>query len=117
VRGYVSAVVRRAGAEAQSAASVQEAIRAVQQHLPDVVLCDIAMPQEDGYAFLAWMRSVPWPRHVPVVALTAFGRPEDRQRMLDAGFDDYVRKPVEPTELAAVIKTQAERKMKTQPNS
>ena len=106
VRGYVAAVVRRAGAEAEVAESVQDAIRAVQQHLPDVILCDIAMPQEDGYAFLKWMRSVPWPRHVPVIALTAFGRPEDRERMLEQGFDEYLRKPVDPLELTSTIAKQ-----------
>ncbi|HEV7765117.1 MAG TPA: ATP-binding protein, partial [Thermoanaerobaculia bacterium] len=102
-RDYLEAVLRRAGASVRTAVSVQDAVRAVETELPDVILCDIAMPHEDGYAFIAWMRSVRWPRRVPVLAITAFGRPDDELRVRQAGFDGYVRKPVEPEVLAEAV--------------
>jgi CheY-like chemotaxis protein len=69
-----------------------------------VVVCDIAMPVEDGYAFLRQLRGLREPvRSTPILALTAFGRPEDRLRALDAGFDAYLKKPVDPSELAECV--------------
>ena len=103
VREFFEVVLRRSGARVRGAGSVQEAIRAVREELPDTILCDIAMPDEDGYAFVAWLRGDERARATPVVAVTAFGRPEDRQRILEAGFDGYLRKPVEPGELTRVV--------------
>jgi PAS domain S-box-containing protein len=103
IRDYLMAVLRRSGAEARAVSSVQEAIRAVQHELPDVVLCDIAMPHEDGFVFLDWIRSIPARRRVAVLAVTALGRSEDEQRMIGAGFDGYVRKPVEPATLTRAV--------------
>jgi len=66
---------------------------------------DIGMPGEDGYTMIRRVRE--WERergaHIPAVALTAYGRVEDRVRALNAGFQMHVAKPVEPAELAAVI--------------
>jgi signal transduction histidine kinase/DNA-binding response OmpR family regulator len=103
VRDYLKVVLKRAGAHVREAESVQEAMRAVQAELPDVVLCDIAMPHEDGYVFIQWMCSVKWPRAIPVLAITAFGRPEDEARVIEAGFSGYIRKPVEPEALARAV--------------
>jgi DNA-binding response OmpR family regulator len=68
---------------------------------------DIGMPSEDGYSLIRRVRE--WERargsHIPAVALTAYGRVEDRVRVFNAGFQMYVAKPVEPAELAAVIRS------------
>jgi CheY-like chemotaxis protein len=103
VRDYICAVLRRSGADVQGSDSVQDGIRAVEAQLPDVILCDIAMPYEDGFAFIDWLRSVRWPRRVPVLAITAFGRADDELRVRQAGFDGYLRKPVEPETLAEAV--------------
>jgi signal transduction histidine kinase len=103
VREFLAAVLRRAGADVRSAESVQQAVQAVEERLPDVILCDIAMPHEDGFAFIAWLRSMRWPRRVPVLAITAFGRPDDELRVREAGFDGYIRKPVEPDALTEAV--------------
>jgi signal transduction histidine kinase/DNA-binding response OmpR family regulator len=103
VRDFLCAVLLRSGADVRGADSVQKAVRAVEEKLPDVILCDIAMPHEDGFAFIAWMRSVRWPRRVPVLAITAFGRPDDELRVRQAGFDGYIRKPVEPEALTEAV--------------
>jgi PAS domain S-box-containing protein len=74
---------------------------------PDALILDIAMPDEDGYAVLKKVRELEAERgvanRIPAVALTAFGRSEDRLRALQAGFQMHVTKPVEPVELAIVI--------------
>ena len=75
---------------------------------PDVLILDIAMPDEDGYSVLKKIRALERQngsngKPIPAIALTAFGRSEDRLRALRAGFHLHVTKPVEPAELAVVI--------------
>jgi PAS domain S-box-containing protein len=75
---------------------------------PDVLILDIAMPDEDGYAVLKKVRGLEVERggavdQIPAIALTAYGRSEDRLRALQAGFHMYVSKPVEPAELVVAI--------------
>jgi CheY-like chemotaxis protein len=65
----------------------------------EVVVSDIAMPGEDGYALLARMRAREILGTVPAVALTAYSAPGDRERALSAGFDAHVAKPVRSPEL------------------
>jgi ATP-binding cassette subfamily B protein len=76
---------------------------------PDVLVCDIAMPDEDGYTTLRRVRALEHKRgmapsqRIPAIALTAMARSDDRLRALDAGFKMRVAKPVEPAELVVVI--------------
>ncbi|MEA2336079.1 MAG: hypothetical protein QOE82_86, partial [Thermoanaerobaculia bacterium] len=108
-RDVVTAILRRCGAEVTTASSVRDAIERIAHSTPDVIVCDIAMPQEDGYAFVRELRSNADARiaSLPVIALTAFGRAEDRETALGSGFDDYLKKPVEPADLAnAVLRAQ-----------
>jgi signal transduction histidine kinase/DNA-binding response OmpR family regulator len=100
---FLAAALRRCGARVRLALSVRAGIQAVEQELPDIALCDIAMPREDGFVFIEWMKSRNATRSVPVLAVTAFGRPEDEQRTLSAGFSGYVRKPVDPFDLASQV--------------
>lgn len=94
------------GAQAVGAASVREALEAIAREPPDLIVSDIAMPGEDGFSFVRELRRLEaarGERPVPVAALTAFARPEDRQRALSAGFDAHLAKPVDPTTLHATI--------------
>ena len=103
-RELISAIFRRAGAEVHVADSVREGLNEFAAMTPDVVVCDLAMPGEDGYAFVRAVRaSRTAVKMTPVIALTAFGRPEDRQQALAAGFDAYLKKPVDPEELASTV--------------
>jgi PAS domain S-box-containing protein len=103
-RDIVAAILRRTRAEVHTAASVREALQLFLKIEPDVVVCDIAMPGEDGYVFLREVRRRPDAfRTTPILALTAFGRPEDRLQALNAGFDAYLKKPVDPAELAESV--------------
>ena len=76
-----------------------------EQRRPDVLVCDIEMPGEDGYALVRRVRGLPAEDGgtVPAVAVTAYGRTEDRVRLLGAGYDRHIAKPVEPHDLVAVI--------------
>ena len=84
---------------------------------PDAVILDIAMPDEDGYTVLKNVRALEARQgattyQIPAIALTAFGRSEDRLRALQAGFQMHVAKPVEPAELAVVICSLTNRRVK-----
>ncbi|HVE70340.1 MAG TPA: GAF domain-containing protein [Thermoanaerobaculia bacterium] len=109
-RDIVAAILRRTGAVVETASSVREALYIFRRLEPQVVVCDIAMPDEDGYVFLREVRGRPDAlRSTPVLALTAFGRPDDRLHALDAGFDAYLKKPVDPAELALTVQRLASR--------
>ena len=103
-RDLLTAIFRRAHADIRAAESVREGLGLVHQSPPHVVVCDLAMPIEDGFAFIRALRALAGPlSRTPVVALTAFGRPEDRRHALAAGFDAYLKKPVEPAELVETV--------------
>ena len=92
--------------------SVREALAAFERQRPDVILSDIGMPQEDGFVLVRKIRARPAAAggNTPVVALTAGARPEDRTRALRAGFDIHLAKPVQVSELVAVIENLARRR-------
>ena len=95
------------GAITVSAASVAEAMTLLREMVqpPEVVISDIGMPGEDGFAFIQALRGLPEERgsKVPAIALTAYASNEDRRRILAAGFQTHLAKPVTPPELVAVI--------------
>ncbi|MDY6934803.1 MAG: response regulator [Spirochaetota bacterium] len=76
----------------------------IYENLPDLVLLDIALPQMSGFDIINKIKSSEAARHIPVIALTAFAMSEDRKRILDAGFDDYISKPVEPEVVLRTIR-------------
>ena len=93
------------GAEAQASASVSEAFTSIAEWQPDVLLTDINMPGEDGYALMSRLRSLNGGSgaNIPVIALTAMARPEDSEQALSAGFQLHLAKPVDIQELAEAI--------------
>jgi PAS domain S-box-containing protein len=104
-RELVGRVLMDAGATVELAASAEEGLAAIRRSTPDVLVSDIGMPGEDGYSLLRRVRELPESGGgcVPAVALTAFARADDRRRALLSGFQMHVPKPVEPSELVAVI--------------
>jgi CheY-like chemotaxis protein len=110
-RELVQAALAEFGATVRTVSTAQEALDALADWLPDVLVCDIGMPVEDGYRLIARIRALP-PEHgglVPAVALTAYARSQDRDRALAAGYQEHLAKPVAPRDLALVVKTLAER--------
>jgi signal transduction histidine kinase/CheY-like chemotaxis protein len=104
-RDLIMTVLANAGAEVRVSASAAEALKIVQDWRPDVLISDIEMPGEDGYALIQKVRSLDAEGggKVPAVALTAYGKAEDRRRSMSAGFSMHVPKPVDPTELVAIV--------------
>ena len=91
------------GASVCAATSGREALRIAREKQFDVVLSDISMPGMDGFEFLSKLRKIPGKRHLPAVALTGFGRPEDVQRASSEGFYAHLTKPFDIQTLASLL--------------
>ena len=91
----------RHGADVRTETTAAAAAAAVENWSPEVMLCDVEMPGENGYAFIRRLRRSG--HHMPAAALTAYGRTEDRVRAFAAGFDRHIAKPVEPDTLAVMV--------------
>ena len=104
-RHLLTTILGQYGAQVIAAASAYEALLALQQFHPHILVSDIGMPQEDGYTLIRQVRALPKDQggRIPAVALTAYARAEDRTQALLAGFQLHVPKPVNAGELAAVI--------------
>jgi len=104
-REMLASMLVHCKARVSTASSAEEALERLREELPDVVVSDVGMPGEDGYALIARMRRLPSEEggRTPAVALTAYARAEDRTKALRAGFDTHVTKPVQPTELLLVV--------------
>ncbi|HVK65303.1 MAG TPA: GAF domain-containing protein [Polyangium sp.] len=104
-REILSEILDIAGATVKTAADASEALRILSDFVPDVLVSDLAMPGDDGLSLIRKIRSRTPDRiaTVPAIALTAYTRPEDRVRALNAGFQMHVPKPVDPTELVVTI--------------
>ncbi|MDQ6629574.1 MAG: PAS domain-containing protein [Pseudomonadota bacterium] len=88
------------GCQVIAAASAKEALAWFGEHRPALIVCDIGMPDMDGYEFMRRVRASEGPRRrVAALALTAFARPEDQARAAESGFDCHVAKPVKPRAL------------------
>ncbi len=107
----VQEVLTQMGGEVRGAGTAEEALRVLEQWRPDVLVSDIEMPGQDGYTLIRKIRALAPERGgmTRAVALTAFGRPEDRIRSLMAGFNIHVSKPVDPSELTAIVASLAGR--------
>jgi PAS domain S-box-containing protein len=101
-RAFLAAALAHCGADVRDAATATMALAAINDMLPDVVLADIGLPEKDGFALLSEIRAVDRGRYVPVAAVTAYARAEDRDKVIAAGFDAHLPKPAE---LRNVIET------------
>lgn len=111
-RRFVKGLLADHGVEVRTAALTAEALVAARERVFDLVISDIGLPGEDGFAFIRQLRQLEAEEgraRTPAIALTAYARAEDRRRIMLAGFQNHVAKPVEPSELLAVIANLTER--------
>ena len=107
----MTTALTRRHANVTAVTSAVEAIQAITRRRPDVLVSDIAMPDEDGYGLIEKVRLLDKGTSdiIPAVAITAYAKEEDRKRALSAGFQIYLAKPVELTELISVVARAARR--------
>ena len=110
-RELIGTILERYGADVAVAGSAEEGMIALRKRAPHVIVTDIEMPQEDGYSFIRRIRSLPADEggKLPAVALTAYASAADRMKVLAAGFNMHVAKPVQPAELAMIVSSLAGR--------
>jgi PAS domain S-box-containing protein len=104
-RQLIGGILEASGASVITTASSREAFAALSRSAPDVLIADIGLPEEDGYALIRRIRRLD-PDHggrIPAIALTAYARAEDKDRALAAGFQRHVAKPVEPHALVRIV--------------
>ena len=117
-RQLVKRLLEMAGATVSMAGSSSEAMERILAGRPDVLVCDIGMPGEDGYSLIRQLRVLEESREsaLPAVALTAYARPEDRTKAVRSGFQNHLAKPVEPARLLAIVSSLAGRRVTTPPD-
>ena len=102
----LTSVLRHSGATVHAALNGAEGYASLRRFKPDVLISDIGMPGEDGFALLARIRALPQDAggQTPAIALTAYVREDDRPKVLAGGFQAYLAKPVEPVTLVNAIR-------------
>ena len=104
-REIISTVITRTGAEVTACDSASEALATLLEWKPDVILSDIAMPDEDGYSFIGKVRALPREKggETPAAALTAYARDVDQRQALAAGYQMHIAKPIGATQLVTMV--------------
>ena len=102
-RESCAAMLTLNGAEVRAVSSAAEGLAAAAAFKPQAILCDIAMPGEDGYAFIRKLRDDKHGREIPAAALTALAGEADRRRALEAGFQVHLAKPIDSDRLATAV--------------
>jgi CheY-like chemotaxis protein len=99
-------ILEQYDAQVSATTSTRQAFDVIRLWEPDILISDIAMPDEDGYSLLRKVRNLPGEiAKIPAIALTALVKQEALARVLDSGFSTYVAKPFDPDELVKVIAT------------
>ena len=107
----LSDVLEAAGARVTTAHAVNDALDRLKGEVPDVIVADLGMPHQDGFQLIERIRrhDNPRVRSLPVAALTAYARSDDRVKALRAGFNIHLAKPIDPAELVTTIAALARR--------
>ena len=106
-RYLLTDVLQYCGALVTSVSSVEEARSLLARVRPDILVSDLAMPGQDGYALIRYVRTLPPGSggRIPAVAITAFSEDYDSRKAYEAGFDAYVRKPINLTSFCDLVGT------------
>ena len=104
VTEMIALMMSYAGYSVATAFSAAEALDAARTERFDAIISDIGMPGMSGYQLAEALRALPAYRSTPLIAVTGFTQYEDRERARDAGFDDFLNKPISPSALLAAVK-------------
>ena len=104
-RKLLSTMLKRHGARVTSTKSAAEALSVFSSEIPDLLISDIGMPDQDGYEFIRKLRALPREKggQTPAIALTGYASRKDRDRALAAGYHQHIAKPIEQTEMITAI--------------
>jgi CheY-like chemotaxis protein/two-component sensor histidine kinase len=110
-RDLISVILRQHGADVHSYATASEVFQAIEEATPDLLVSDIGMPHEDGYALIKRLRQHQNPEisMLPALALTAYASLDDKAKTIRAGFDQHIAKPVYPDKLIEGVKRLAKK--------
>ncbi|MBE9520472.1 MAG: response regulator [Proteobacteria bacterium] len=98
-------LMKKEGYEFQAVTNGEEALQAVKEKTPDLILLDVMMPRKDGYEVCQELRSNPDWQNIKIIMLTAKGRDVEREKGLALGADDYITKPFATRELVEKVNT------------
>jgi CheY-like chemotaxis protein len=104
-RKLLGTMLKRYGARVTSTKSAAEALNVFSSEIPDLLISDIGMPDQDGYEFIQKLRALPPEKggQTPAIALTGYASRKDRERALAAGYHQHIAKPIEQTEMITAI--------------
>lgn len=104
-------LISQQGYEVRTAASGEEALEALAEQVPDLILLDVMMPRPDGYEVCQKIRATPEWKDIPVIMLTAKGRDVEKQKGFAMGADDYITKPFSTQELVVKVREMIEERI------
>jgi two-component system cell cycle response regulator len=99
----MSYLLKAFGYEVMSAENGEEGLEAARREAPDLIVCDVQLPKLDGYGVAARLKSHPVFRSIPLLAVTALAMVGDRDKLLAAGFDGYISKPIDPEKFVGEV--------------
>lgn len=102
-RKLVRIILQAKGYELMEASTGEDAIRQLKNAKPDLILLDIQLPKMDGLKLTKIIRDSEETRDIPIIALTAYAMKGDRERILDAGFNEYISKPIDTRQLPVIV--------------
>ena len=117
-REMIVQLLRSYGATVQEVDGAEAALEVLARHVPDAIVSDIGLAGLDGFGLIRRIRALPGPaRNVPAIALTAYARAEDRAAALAAGYQRYLTKPIEPSDLRAALAGVVDAKRRGRPSA
>ena len=102
-RRLLKILLKSRGYEVIEAVTGEEAMKYLRDHKPDLILMDIQLPNVDGLELTKNIKSNPKTAHIPIVAVTAYAMKGDRERILEAGCDGYISKPIDTRRLVLLV--------------
>ena len=103
-RMMIKDILQYYGFEVFEAENGKIGVELAKQHLPDLILMDIQMPVMDGFTAIALLKEDPATKSIRMIALTSFAMKGDKEKIMQAGFDDYIAKPIDTRKLPEIVK-------------